>query len=93
VTRSRKSRDFRGRWFVLHVRWSLVLGRRFSSLSKARRFANRTGGIVRRWRGRDHNITADDLIQVTPRPLWHARPLDGIRDVVEAMATYQWRRA
>lgn len=49
-------------WIYLkgqHGRWAVVerahpyRARRFSSLARARRFANRAGGVVRRWRTRE----------------------------------------
>jgi len=42
----------RGRWVVVE-RGYPRRGRRFSSLSRARRFARRVGGVVRRWRSRE----------------------------------------
>lgn len=46
----RGSSNTRGRWVVAARHYDEVVGLRFTSLSRARSFARRVGGIVRRWR-------------------------------------------
>lgn len=53
-----------GRWVAVYVGDDGVRGLRFSSLSRARRYARSVGGCVRRYR-------AEDWMPAPPEPSWN----------------------
>ena len=60
---TRRTRNH-GRWITVYAGDDGVCGRRFSSLSRARRYARSVGGLVRRYR-------AEDWMPALPEPTWN----------------------